>query len=87
MNKQLYLDLVAYLETGDFPKVFTSTKANFKKLAGKHSLNQKGTLFRGGKIVVKKSERKKIYEGKIVATKFRLSVPPAFRKRSHLEQN
>ena len=64
MNQRTYDDLVKHLKTGAFPKRFSSSKSNFKKLVGKHTVNKKGTLFREGKMVVKRSERKKIYERK-----------------------
>ena len=88
MNAKTHTDLIRYLKHGTFPKEFTSSKSNFVKLVGKHTLNGEGVLLRNGKRVVKKSERKQIYEGKFSVQKTRLSVSPrAFWQGCDLEQN
>ena len=69
MNSKVHTDLTRYLKHGTFPKEFTSSKSNFVKLVGKHTLNGEGVLLRNGKRVVKKSERKQIYECKIFSSR------------------
>ena len=60
-----YANHVKYLKTGSFPLKFESTKSNFKRASKSMTLNAKGTLLRDGKMVVKRSERKKIYQGNL----------------------
>ena len=61
MQTRTYNDLVKYLKKGSFPSRFPSTKSNFVREAKKYKVNKKGVLLRGKLIVVKKSERKKIF--------------------------
>ena len=63
MLSSTYNDHVKYLKNGSFPLKFESTKSNFKRASKSMTLNAKGTLYRDGKMVVKRSERKAIYQG------------------------
>ena len=62
MNNQDYEDFKKYLQKGILPGSFPSTKSNFMRAVRKLKVNKKGVLTRGGKLVVKKSERKQVYD-------------------------
>ena len=63
MLASTYMDHVKFLKNGSFPTNFPSNKSNFKRASGSMSVNKKGTLLRDGKFVVKRSERKAIFQG------------------------
>ena len=52
---------------GKLPKSFPSTKSNFKRASETMVLNSTGTLLRNGKFVVRKSDRKAIFQGNFLA--------------------
>ena len=62
MQPSTYDALKKYLKDGEFPKNFPSTRSNFVREAKKYSLNRKGVLLKDQLVVVKKSERKSIFQ-------------------------
>jgi hypothetical protein len=62
MDSPTYKAFKGYLKNGRFPRKFPSTKSNFVRESKKYSLNKKGVLLRKNLIVVKKGERKRIFE-------------------------
>ena len=62
MDDNLYAYIAEFKKNGSFPDTFASSKSNFVKLCRKYALNSKGVLLREGKIQVKQSERKQIFE-------------------------
>ena len=62
MQAKEYRDFANYLRNGTLPGSFPSTKSNFLKTAKKMKINRKGVLLRDSRIVVKHSERHKIFE-------------------------
>ena len=61
MENTKYKQVVRYLQSGSLPKVFSSTKYNFLTECSKYTLKNK-SLFRDGKIVLKKSELNKVFK-------------------------
>ena len=61
MEDEKYENILAYLKYGNIPAELSSTKSNFIAEAEKYKINRKQNLERQGKIVVKKSEREKIF--------------------------
>lgn len=62
MESGTYKSLVSYLQKGKLPSKYPSTKSNFLREAKQYKVNTKGVLLKGKLIVVKKSERKKIFD-------------------------
>ena len=56
-----YTSIVSYLNTGRFPNDLPSTPSNFKREASAYSLSPNGQLLRGGKRVVRFSEREAVF--------------------------
>ena len=56
-----YTSIVRYLNTGRFPNVLSSTVSNFRREASKYTLEPNGQLLRGGKRVVRFSEREAVF--------------------------
>ena len=56
-----YTSIVRYLNTGRFPNVLSSTPSNFRREASKYTLEPNGQLLRGGKRVVRFSERESVF--------------------------
>ena len=56
-----YTSIVSYLNTGRFPSDLPSSPSNFKREAAAYTLAPNGHLLRGGKRVVRFSEREAVF--------------------------
>ena len=61
MDNKTYEEIKYYKLTDEYPSS-CSSRSNFKKRAKKFMLNQYGYLMRDGKLVLKKSELKSVWE-------------------------
>ena len=62
MEYQKYQAIKNFLTKGIYPREYCSTKSNFVATARKYEINKKGNLLRDGKLVVKSSMKKKIFD-------------------------
>ena len=62
MQDQIYQQVKRYLIDSTLPKSYDSTKSNFVAMAKKYELNKKGNLMRKKKLVVRHSDRDKIFD-------------------------
>ena len=62
MQSKEYENIAGFIAHGVLPAKLDSTAGNFKRKASKYNLNEKKQLMRDGKLVIKYSERSKIFQ-------------------------